>query len=176
MGRWRRISAISASVLLVAVWILAAAPRARADDNHLLVVGVGAFDIGAFQANNKQTTAFVLEYRAGWNLWDVVHPVIGGLYTAKDSSFFYLGFVLDFKLTEHLYITPGFTPGIYSKGSGRDLGHDLEFRTVVEVSYRFKDATRIGLSFYHMSNADLGKNNPGAETLQLNFAIPLNLF
>ena len=33
--------------------------------------------------------------------------------------------------------TPSFAPGLYHQGDGKDLGHVLEFKTEVQLSYSF---------------------------------------
>ena len=52
---------------------------------------------------------------------------------------------------------------IYGEGDGKDLGHAIEFRSGIEVAYRFDDYSRLGLSFTHISNAGLDERNPGVE-------------
>ena len=63
--------------------------------------------------------------------------------------------------------------GYYDKCNGFDLGHELEFRSSVELSYRFDNRTRLGVSFYHMSNASIDADNPGTEVLSIVYSIPL---
>jgi len=43
----------------------------------------------------------------------------------------------------------------------------------LEVAYRFDDRSRLGLSISHYSNAGLGDDNPGTESLMLNYSVPL---
>ena len=61
---------------------------------------------------------------------------------------------------------------MYDAGDGKKLGHDIEFRTTIEISYELNNKNRIGLSFGHISNAGLGDNNPGVEILSLSYQIP----
>ena len=49
----------------------------------------------------------------------------------------------------------------------------MEFRSSLELAYRFDNRARLGLSFYHLSNASLDDNNPGTEVFSLNYSIPL---
>ena len=56
--------------------------------------------------------------------------------------------------------------------SGKKLGNDLQFRTALEVSYELKNKNRIGISFSHISNANLGNKNPGVEILSFSYQIP----
>ena len=71
-----------------------------------------------------------------------------------------------------LYITPSFGGGYYNDGSGKNLGNDIQFRTSLELSYELKNSNRIGISFSHISNANLGDKNPGVEILSFSYHIP----
>ena len=45
----------------------------------------------------------------------------------------------------------------------------------LEMSYQLENRNRIGLVFFsHISNANLGDNNPGVEVLNLSYQIPFN--
>ncbi len=35
------------------------------------------------------------------------------------------------------------------------MGHVVEFRSAVELAYRFSNRARLGLEFYHLSNAEI---------------------
>ena len=61
--------------------------------------------------------------------------------------------------------------GIYDNGNGKELGNTIEFRTTLEVSYQLKNENRIGFSFGHISNANIGEKNPGVEILSLSYQI-----
>ena len=61
--------------------------------------------------------------------------------------------------------------GAYEQGEGRNLGGSLEFRSGLEATYRANDAVRIGVGFYHLSNAGLHAVNPGVNSLVLTFGI-----
>jgi lipid A 3-O-deacylase len=68
-----------------------------------------------------------------------------------------------------LTFTPSFAPGLYYEGNGKDLGHVLEFKSEVQLSYTTSNKTSIGVSYNHISNASLGDKNPGANSYMLNF-------
>ena len=70
----------------------------------------------------------------------------------------------------------GFAPTIYYRGTGVDLGFPLEFRSSVELAYRFDDRSRLGAQIYHLSNASLGWQNPGTEVLMLSYSVPITRF
>ena len=68
--------------------------------------------------------------------------------------------------------TPSFGIGYYQDGDGKKLGHDIEFRTTIELSYQFENENRIGISLGHISNANIGDKNPGVEVLSFSYQIP----
>ena len=68
---------------------------------------------------------------------------------------FYTGVQAQYKLGI-LNITPSFTPGLYHEGDGKDLGHMLEFKSEVQLSFDLSKNTELGFSYNHLSNASLG--------------------
>ena len=68
--------------------------------------------------------------------------------------------MLDVYLGRRFVVTPSFAAGLYAEGGGKDLGHVLEFRSQIEVAYRFEDRSRLGLSFSHISNASISSTTP----------------
>ena len=66
-------------------------------------------------------------------------------------------------------VTPSFTPGLYSEGDGKDLGHVIEFKTEIQITYEISSNSEIGMSYNHISNASLGDKNPGANSYMINF-------
>ncbi len=63
--------------------------------------------------------------------------------------------------------------GAYGQGRGKALGSPLEFRTGVELAYRFGDGSRVGALFTHMSNLGVTRHNPGTEAIVVNYQVPL---
>ncbi len=97
-------------------------------------------------------------------------PVIGFLRTSADSKYGYAGVRLDYKVFNNLIlISPSFTPGIYGKGDGKDLGYGLEFKSQVRAAANITPTFNIGLAYSHISNASLGEKNPGANNYTLGF-------
>ena len=62
--------------------------------------------------------------------------------------------------------------GYYKDGNEIKAGNPLEFYIGIDVFYRFKNKSRLGVGIFHISNADSGKKNPGSETLVLKYQIP----
>ena len=71
----------------------------------------------------------------------------------------------------NLIFTPSIGAGYYDNGSGKNLGNNIEFRTTLEISYQLKNKNRVGISFSHISNANLGDKNPGVEILSFSYHI-----
>lgn len=133
-----------------------------------------AFSGSYFDFNKKVNTAFEgrIEYRHDKGLWKI--QSFGGVMATTDgSAYVFAGGLINFFIGEHFVITPSFAPGLYHKGNGKDLYYPLEFRSQIEIAFRFTNGSRIGLSFGHMSNASLGPPNPGVEYLGGIVAIPV---
>ena len=97
-----------------------------------------------------------------------LQPVTGAMITADNATYFYKGFQIQsgdgaFKFT------PSFTPGLYFEGDGKDLGHVIEFKTELQISFEISSNSEFGFSYNHISNASLGNKNPGANSYMFNF-------
>ncbi|NKB59454.1 MAG: acyloxyacyl hydrolase [Alphaproteobacteria bacterium] len=133
-----------------------------------------AFHAGAYDVNDNETAGqFNLEYRSSWDDW-YVKPFAGVMATTDAAIYGYGGFMLDIYLGRRFVFTPNVAVGFYSDGDGKDLGSVIEFRSGVELAYRFDNRARLGVAFHHISNASIGDSNPGTETLTLVFSLPLN--
>ena len=137
-------------------------------DVPLMRAGVGSFDV--LDGDNR-AGEFNLEYM-GSSVYKAARPIFGGSITSDKATYLYAGVAFDFG-KNGFYFTPSFAPGYYNKGDGKDLGHHLEIRSQVEVGFEFEDATRLGLSLSHRSNASIGKTNPGTESLTVHYSIPM---
>lgn len=113
-----------------------------------------------------------VEFRLG-KIKFLGHPFSGVMVNTQGAMHLFLGLFYDFLVGDFLYITPSFAPGIYSKYRSKDLKFILEFRSQIEISFKINNGARIGVSFNHISNATLGKENPGVESLALTYLIPL---
>jgi len=144
-----------------------AAPAAQAEDPALYKFGIGAFDV-----NKRDDTAveFRLEYQ-GEAFWEQLKPIAGISGTTDGGAYVFAGLAYDFSLGENFYVTPSIAPGLYAKGSGKDLGHALEFRSQLEAGYKFNDQSRLGVAVSHRSNAGIGDKNPGEETATLYYSV-----
>ena len=85
----------------------------------------------------------------------------------ENSNHQYNFFTGNFDLGD-LIFTPSFAPGLYHEGDGKDLGHVLEFKSEIQLSYKLSKDANIGFSYNHISNASLGDKNPGANSYEFN--------
>jgi lipid A 3-O-deacylase len=153
--------------------ITAPAPNAAAasgEDPSFISLGAGGFDI----LHNYTAGEATGEYRFGQKLW-IFKPFLGVMGTTKRAFYGYGGFLVDIYLGNRWVLMPNAAFGYYDMGSGKDLGAHPEFRTGAEFAYRFDDRSRLGVSFHHISNAGIGKKNPGEEEMTLVFSLPFNL-
>jgi len=97
-----------------------------------------------------------------------VSPITGGFITANSAAYIYSGIEWNMNIGSFEF-TPSFAPGLYHEGDGKDLGHILEFKTEVQLSYGLSESTSFGMSYNHVSNASLGDKNPGANSYEFNF-------
>ena len=95
-------------------------------------------------------------------------PITGALITADSAAYIYTGVQANYKAGK-MNFSPSFTPGLYSKGNGKDLGHVLEFKSELQISLDLFSNSQLGFSYNHLSNASLGTKNPGANSYMFNF-------
>ena len=128
----------------------------------------GTFD---FSDEGKKSTLFGIQHiNTGKNkesFLGILQPVTGLMITADNAAYVYTGFQIYNE--GPLKFTPSFTPGLYSEGDGKDLGHVIEFKTEIQISYEFTNNSEIAVSYNHISNASLGTKNPGANSYMFNF-------
>lgn len=161
-GRLNRIALIVTIVALSYV-------NSFTQDRNYIAISSAVFDI--LQQADPSFESRV-EFRFGKvNLGG--HPFSGLMVNSEGATHIYSGLYYDIPLTDFLYLTPSFAPGLYVKNKSKDLKFALEFQSQIEISFKFANGARVGISFNHMSNATLGEENPGVESLALTYIIPL---
>jgi len=143
--------------------------RPRSNDPSFLTMGAGYYDI-----NDDQGAVEVRDEWRGSKLFWHIHPLIGAMGTGDGALYGYVGAAIDMFFGKRIVVTPSFAVGAYTDGKGKDLGHTIEFRSGVELAWRFENQMRLGLMLYHLSNASIGDSNPGTEVLSLGLSIPLD--
>ena len=151
---------------------LAVAGPAKAEEPAFLALSGGAYDVH----DDFSAGEFRAEYRfsGAHKLW-VFTPFLGVMATTDSAVYGYAGIGMDIFFGRRLVLTPNVAVGAYHDGDGKDLGHTVEFRSGLELAYRFDNRSRLGLAVHHISNAGLGDSNPGTESVVLTYAIPTDM-
>ncbi len=152
------------------------------------VFGIGIYDVKFDGSTSNQATDFRYERRFDNVIFDIgpeednyfyLKPFVGIETTSESAYYIISGVYLEDNLGQlfigeksNLNFTPSFGLGYYDDGDGKKLGNKLEFRTTLEISYELKNENRIGISFGHISNANIGNRNPGVEIISLSYQIP----
>ena len=151
------------------------------------VFGFGYYDLKLDGSSNNEALDYRYERRFDYSLFEIgpssyeffnLKPFAGIEGTSDSAYFFIAGVYLDDNVgslltgeSSNFIFTPSFGTGYYKDGDGKKLGNSIEFRTTLEISYQLKNNNRIGLSLGHISNANLGANNPGVEILSLSYQV-----
>ena len=144
------------------------AEEVKLDNNTEFNVYTGMFD---FSDDGKRSTLIGFQHQNEDLNRDTflgnLSPLTGAMITPDNATYFYTGVQANYRVGS-LNLTPSFTPGCYNEGDGKDLGHALEFKTEVQLSYSISESTNLGMSYNHISNASLGDKNPGANSYMFN--------
>ena len=160
------------TVFIAAITLLVSVAYAADEDPAFIKLGAG--DIGSCCADRDQAGAFSIEYRAGSDLELLyIRPSLGILGTTDASIYGWFGLSTDIFFGRRIVLNLGSAVGFYLDGEGQDLGHVLEFRSGAELAWRFDNRARLGVGVTHLSNANIGDNNPGTETVMLIYSHPL---
>jgi len=138
-------------------------------DPHKYNFYTGMFD---FSDNYRKSVAFGIQHQNEDLYRDsfigTLSPITGFMITGDNATYLYTGVQADYNLGK-INFTPSFTPGLYGKGDGKDLGHMIEFKSELQLSLDLAKDSEFGLSYNHISNADFGDKNPGANSYMFNF-------
>ena len=147
--------------------------QAQAQEPDFVSVGLGWFD---FNRQKDQGGEFRIEYRSDQKIF-FLKPFVAAAVASPGHGFFGVGVLMDIYFGNRIVVTPSFAPHVYAGGDkDLDLGYWLQFRSQLEIAYRFDDRSRLGLAISHYSNASLGDTNPGTETLTLYYSVPFSKF
>ncbi|WP_417516711.1 acyloxyacyl hydrolase [Minwuia sp.] len=143
---------------------------ARYETGPLLGISGGFFD--SVQLEDPAVEGR-LEYRQNNDWW--FKPLAGVTANTEGGVFLHVGLYSEIFLTENLYVSPSFSPGVFLRGQSKNLGHPIEFRSQIEVGWRFGNGVRTSVSFNHISNAGSGRRNPGTESAVISLLIPFSV-
>ena len=170
--------------LIFFLFVLASIPAASKGYD---VFGLGLFDVKFDGSQTNEAIDYRYERRFNNSLLKIgpesyeffdLKPFVGFEATLDSASYFLAGVYLEDNIgtlftgdSSNFIFTPSFGAGYYDDGDGKKLGSDIEFRTTFEVSYQLKNENRIGFSYGHISNANIGNKNPGVEVLSFSYQI-----
>ena len=152
------------------------------------VYGIGIYDVKFDGSSSNSATDLRYERRFNNTIIDIgpeqdnffyLKP-FAGIELTSDSAFYLVsGIYLEDNIGDLVIgknnnwnFTPSFGVGYYDDGNGKILGNKVEFRTTLEFSYQLINKDRIGISFGHISNANIGKKNPGTEIISISYQKP----
>ncbi len=142
-------------------------PSFATADDYRLSLGTGVF--GVLDSDTTGMVAAMLEGPMIQSIWGI-RPTLLGFALERSSYYVGVGGHKEFALNADWRwgIASGF--GYYHRGAKRhDLGYDLEFFSRISLSYWLSEKNALRAEFGHISNANLGKYNPGSETLTLSW-------
>ena len=146
------------------------AEEVKSSDSHQFNFFSGVFDTTT--SSKRNSSLFGVQHSNGDLFRDTFlgkfSPITGFMITEDSTSYFYTGIQAEYKIGK-LNLIPSFSPGLYSMGDGKDLGSPLEFKSELQLSVDLLPGTKLGYSQSHLSNADLGDKNPGADSYMFNF-------
>lgn len=134
-----------------------------------MVLGIGDYNV----LDDNQSVEYRIEWHGG-EFWHNFRPLAGYMTSADEAHYVYGGVVSDFFITDSIIFSLQSAIGYYEQGDGKDLGHEIEFKSAAEIAWQFRNRSRLGLQLYHLSNAGIDKKNPGTEILGISYTIPLS--
>lgn len=151
------------------------APNTQRAQPDLISIGGGWVDFDKDQSSDPKTQSadIRLEYRWGHNFWGAsndwvdfqIHPVVGVEVSTRSQLYGFYAFAFDAVFWKHLVLTESESVGLWDSGDAKPLGSFIEFRSQVEAGWRFDNDMRLTAQISHISNAGIGKRNPGEEII-----------
>lgn len=153
-------------------WLCASSVAAEPPVEPVPMINITAGRVALFD-DIEDPYRIGLEYRfRPFGRWQLI-PAVGVALAQNDAYFVYTDLRKDLWLGQRWVLIPSFGVGLFDDGKDVDLGHTVEFRSGLELAYRFKEQWRVGLALFHLSNGGLADKNPGTEALVLSLCIPL---
>ena len=160
------------ALLLSLIFFIAISVVKAEEGNKDLSFYAGTFDLIDKEGDDK-TTLFGVEHKNPNLFRDTLlgkfKPVTGAFMTGNSSIYLYTGVEGQYGIGP-LKILPSFAPGYYEKGSGKDLGSVLEFKSEVKFGLDVFENSKLSYSYSHISNNDWGEKNPGTDNQQITFS------
>lgn len=138
--------------------------------------GAYVFTVGDFDRVDRVAQTWSLGFERRWGhfiLWRF-KPFLGAAVTGRRSLYAFGGLRLDLHLLPNLEVEPSLALTGYLHGGGKNLGSPVDFRSGIDIQWRFAGGIRAGIAYHHLSHWVLfGSNNPGTEILALTVSVPI---
>ena len=157
---------------IILIFALFSSPAIAENSNSEISFYTGTFDV-IDKEGDDQTSLFGVEHKNPDLFRDTVlgkfKPITGAFITGNSSVYLYTGVEGQYGIGP-IKILPSFTPGLYEKGDGKDLGNILEFKSEIKVGLDIFENSKLSYSYSHISNNDWGNTNPGTDNQQISFS------
>ena len=175
--------------LLVVIAVTHLAGVASADDNEPFITevraGLLAHDVSGLWSGSHEESGMDINLEAFFRpigprvLDGVIRPAIGASFTnVGDTGPDYADLFWVKRLDNGLVFDIGLGVAWHDgeknmplDTSRKQLGTRLQFHVPIDVGFLIMDRHRLALSFQHLSNAGLGDENEGLDTLGLRYSI-----
>ena len=186
--RWIPAFAGMTAVFCLTLLILLILPTPASATSDFVTLGIGAYDFDK-QHNNRRSLDYRGEYEWGVSLLPLiadsfnsvepflqVHPTLGIEANTRGVLYGNGGLNFDIPLYQHGIFTWGESLGAFSKGGDiMPMGAILEFRSQLELGWRFDNDLRVTGFISHISNAHILTQNPGAEIAGVYVHVPVSI-
>jgi hypothetical protein len=154
--------------LVFLLLVLFLAPATRAEEGGGWSASLGVIDF----ARSREEVEIGITHR--WRQWRWgLRPIAGFHVTLDETIFGYVGMQRPFRLGDSRWsFTPSLSVTLYEDGEGKDLGGPIEFRSGADLLRDLPMGGRVGIGFYHLSNAVIYDRNPGTNSLLLRYQLP----
>ena len=157
---------LAAILIVILTAVICPAQTTPSEKPAYVVLGGGVS--GVF--NNEKSIVGMAEFQPSLHIGPFGTWVA---FQASDQEYYLgTGLLLNWYVTERLFVTPSLGVGVYGEHHGVDLGSQLEFRSGIECGYDMKKAGRISVGLWHLSNASIGETNPGTELVAVRYSRP----
>lgn len=158
------------SHLILTLLLISSSNLIAGGEKDYVSVSAALFDV---LQNSHSSFESRIEYRLSSVDW-VAKPIAGFMANTDGARYFYSGLFTEIFITNYISLIPSLATGIYFQNFSKNLHFLLEFKSQLDIIITFPNEFKAGFSFDHISNASLGKENPGVESLAFTVQIPVD--